>query len=1432
MKSLFFLFCLVLLHGPLQAEWFETKRHGDLVYCFFDDAGPKIEIYSLATGDWLPNLSLPTNRGTPTAAHVDADGFHIAYGTEAYRYDLNAANEVFLHSLILKATAIITNDNTIFIAGTEGFGPGGGGNMTSLSKASNAFVDIEFREVISPILIESEALIAGIEGAVRFDAAGNMELGRGYLPSPYTTEDRLWKLPARNTLIFSRNGRLVDAIEGREFGFPSAMRSGAPFADVAFLGEDVPITLSGNHRTLRAYTNTYVEAGSLELSAAAKRIFVKGNEVIVFGANDDPSARPLTTAVPLSDLNAPAPGSPPDLSITPYTPEKVFIDGGGDIHLQSRDHESLFRWNPESQLYLPGFQFQRNPVSASVFGNEVYTLYSDTKITKASLALGTPPIEVPFFENTGLFNPYSWINATGPYLATGTLSSARTLNSSGSLVDSYSSSDSLNVGTSQWNPATKRLIATIRHDGRWKTYTIGTDGTITPEGPSATGLVGNNSVFQVSRDGARIAATTGAVFDGFTFALEQASIPGGQTDLTWTSGNDLRTMRATANGTRLESWNGPGLTAGATRDLPGDPHRLLTLNDNTLLAILLNDKGIPVFYRMDTEFNIIPPPTLAAPANPTFALTHPDWGDGAIPPPGEVEITLGWDDVVGESTFRIERRVTPSGSWEEVGSTGTSITTFVEGNVTPGTTYEYRILAVNGTLESPPSPSLLVPFVAPITPSGVAFVALDDDRVEVSWIEIPNARSYRVQMRTSISNPWLTKQTAGAGQTSLIVDGLDPATTYAFRLSAANPLGESAWATGSATTLIPLPVVPHTLAAGELRAFQALIDWEGSSFDTFFLERRLPAGEWSTIYTGEESRFLDQTVTAGQLYEYRAHAENGRGRSESSSAFEVLLPDLHAPDPPSGLVLRNIEGGGVLIAWEVFFITDAVLVERRTDGPAGWTAVATVPANAPSMFLDQGVLADYKYDYRLSALNAAGASGHVTDSITVIDGECLLEGDFNNGLPSPWTTIAGGQVIMDGGKGFPSGGVLWFGGIGIRSFTTAPLDVDRGGFLQLRFRGGNAAVDGYDYWDDAEPGERVHVQYSGNGVLWSTMATLDPMVEKGWADHSLEIPWEARSMATRFRLIQESNSGPAFDTWAIDHFCLFGQRVENLPPVFAAHTPTVMSANAAGDPLILDLTPYVSDPNTPDRQFYAIESLTNPDLFSAFEIGLMDGIFRLEVAPYVAGSSEVTLRVTDEAGEAATWTITINVPALSLPVITREGPINLNLQTSLYEQSVTIANNGVRPLGGFYLRVTGLGGDYSVYGIEDGTIHYASPVAVGEAVVLQLEYYSPTLSQLPSPGFELTLFAPDPPGPVLPPTMIGAGLYRMPGGAILFEFDAIPGVAYRIQYSNDMSTWHDSPTTVTAGGNRVQWLDQGPPRTSIHPREAALRYYRAVGIGE
>jgi hypothetical protein len=65
-------------------------------------------------------------------------------------------------------------------------------------------------------------------------------------------------------------------------------------------------------------------------------------------------------------------------------------------------------------------------------------------------------------------------------------------------------------------------------------------------------------------------------------------------------------------------------------------------------------------------------------------------------------------------------------------------------------------------------------------------------------------------------------------------------------------------------------------------------------------------------------------------------------------------------------------------------------------------------------------------------------------------------------------------------------------------------------------------------------------------------------------------------------------------------------------------------------------------------------------------------------------------------------------------------------------------------------------------------------------------------------------------------------------GRLLVEFASIPGSRYVIEYSSDLVNWTAAAPPIRAAGNRVQWLDDGPPKTESPPAELGTRLYRVV----
>ena len=229
------------------------------------------------------------------------------------------------------------------------------------------------------------------------------------------------------------------------------------------------------------------------------------------------------------------------------------------------------------------------------------------------------------------------------------------------------------------------------------------------------------------------------------------------------------------------------------------------------------------------------------------------------------------------------------------------------------------------------------------------------------------------------------------------------------------------------------------------------------------------------------------------------------------------------------------------------------------------------------------------------------------------------------------------------------------------------------------------------------------------------------------------------------------------------------------------------------------------------------------------------------VVPGVAGqlTNDATVFSVEPDSQPANNTSHIVTTVLPAPpgtnlVLTVVSSLTLNRQTGLFEQHVQVSNFGVTVPSAVRVLVSGLKPNAQLInatGITNGIpfVQSGQPLPGGAHVDLTLEYFYP--DRLPQTNLVVTVEAGV---PLPPPSINGQTLdidrppIALPDGSILVEFTAIPGRIYAVQYGPDMSTWQTAVPVVTATANRVQWIDNGPPKTDSKPSQLGSRYYRVV----
>jgi uncharacterized repeat protein (TIGR01451 family) len=218
----------------------------------------------------------------------------------------------------------------------------------------------------------------------------------------------------------------------------------------------------------------------------------------------------------------------------------------------------------------------------------------------------------------------------------------------------------------------------------------------------------------------------------------------------------------------------------------------------------------------------------------------------------------------------------------------------------------------------------------------------------------------------------------------------------------------------------------------------------------------------------------------------------------------------------------------------------------------------------------------------------------------------------------------------------------------------------------------------------------------------------------------------------------------------------------------------------------------------------------------------------------IASVSAANNTDTNAANNAVTNSMTIGaIIAADLPVsiIT---PQQFNPQTGLMEEVVRVTNIGTNNVPSFRLLVSGLSTNrlYNAVGTNNGdpfVLHNAE-LPAGEDVDLLLEYFvwrRVALTNLTRTAQAVTLTPVTVPTNAPPPNITSM---QLTAGGFLIEFQSIPGRSYTILYADNMSFSNAllAQPVVVAPADRVQWIDNGPPKTISPPLSETNRFYRVL----
>ncbi len=359
------------------------------------------------------------------------------------------------------------------------------------------------------------------------------------------------------------------------------------------------------------------------------------------------------------------------------------------------------------------------------------------------------------------------------------------------------------------------------------------------------------------------------------------------------------------------------------------------------------------------------------------------------------QINLTWvDNSADETGFVVERSASATGAYAVIATLGANAISYSDNGRTASTTYFYRVQATNLGGNSPNSngvsvttPAAIV--AAPAAPSGLVAVSASESQINLTWLDNSITESgFKIERAPSVTGPFVLIFTTVANASAYSDSALASSTTYYYRISGYNAIGNSAYsAVVNAMTQAPasvLPAAPSGLVANSTSTSQINLTWADNSNNEsgFKIERSLNGtGPSILIFTtaAGSTNYVDTSLTSATTYQYRIYSYNNVGNSAVTAGVSATTL-AGVPAAPTTLAATAISSSQINLTWTDNSTSETGFKVEQASAAAGpFTVVATLGPNIGSYSVTALSPVSTSY-YRVYAYNTGGNSGFTTTS--------------------------------------------------------------------------------------------------------------------------------------------------------------------------------------------------------------------------------------------------------------------------------------------------------------------------------------------------------------------------------------------------------------------------------------------------------------------
>ncbi|MGV3723889.1 MAG: fibronectin type III domain-containing protein, partial [Actinomycetota bacterium] len=273
-------------------------------------------------------------------------------------------------------------------------------------------------------------------------------------------------------------------------------------------------------------------------------------------------------------------------------------------------------------------------------------------------------------------------------------------------------------------------------------------------------------------------------------------------------------------------------------------------------------------------------------------------------------------------------------------------------------------------------------------PSNLTATAVSSSTIHLSWQDNSSDEDgFEIERRAG--GAFVPVAISGPNSAAYADNGLQPLTTYAYRIRSVKAGGISSYTPeAGATTLTAPTAAPSDLTAGAVSDTEVRLHWiDNSNTETGFrIERRLANGLFAQIATfgaspssGRAVNFLDALeVVADTTYGYRVRATGPGGDSQYSNEATVTTTPI-PPSAPTALTLAASSATAIQVSWTDTSNNETGFRVERKIGTGSFAFIGEAPADLPN-FPDLGLAPDTFYTYRVRATGTIGSSAFADEA--------------------------------------------------------------------------------------------------------------------------------------------------------------------------------------------------------------------------------------------------------------------------------------------------------------------------------------------------------------------------------------------------------------------------------------------------------------------